>query len=191
MMTYKKQLKIIFTTTLLFLGWSIESMAASNKFDFGVGYYSISAKTATQSGSLSGLGLYHLNYRRAITPKIEFAAGYTIYFTGIIGGDSGSGVDLGINYFPFADAQAVEMAKDGKSIYVDELYRPYVGVTFDQRSFQSVQSSYSGFGLLLGLERTLTDLLSLNFSLRYMNLSGGVDATATEMDFLGGFSIRF
>lgn len=175
----------------LFLGYSGHAHAGKNKFDVNIGYYSVTAKTSTSSGSVSGPGLYQFNFRRALHPKLELALGYTIYFTDIISGDSGSGIDVGANYFPLSSVAEITAAKDGKSMRIEEILRPYVGISFNQRSYQSVQSSYSGFGLIGGAERSIGETLSANAAIRYISLSGARSATASEMDILLGVSFRF
>lgn len=175
----------------LFFGLSYPAHAGKNKFDVNIGYFSVTAKTATSSGSVSGPGLYQFNFRRALNQKLELTLGYTIYFTDIISGDSGSGIDVGANYYPFSSVAEITAMKDGKSMRIEELFRPYVGISFNQRSFQSVQSSYSGFGIIGGAERSMGEKLSANAAIRYISLSGARAATASEMDILLGVSFRF
>ena len=171
--------------------FSANALAGPNKFDLGIGYYSVNAKTATASGSTSGPGLYQFNFRRAITTKFEFTIGYTVYFSSLISGDSGSGLDIGVNYFPLTFSGPVEAAGPGASISIDEIWRPYLGVTFNQRNFQSVQTTYTGYGIHIGIERSLTDTLNLNGMARTIKLSGPRQSTGTETDFLVGAGFKF
>lgn len=165
--------------------------ATQNKFDLGIGYYQVSAKTNTGSGSTSGPGLYQLNFRRALAPRFEIAIGYTIYFSNLVSGDSGSGLDIGVNYYPFSFSGPVEANGPGAKIELEELWRPYFGVTFNQRNFQSVQSTYTGFGAVVGLERVLTETLNLNADVRYIKLSGPRGSSGTEMDLAAGVGFKF
>lgn len=175
----------------LSLGLSSSAYAGKNKFDVNVGYFSVNAETQNSSGSISGAGLYQFNFRRALNPKLELSLGYTIYFTDIISGDSGSGLDVGANYFPFTAAAEITATKDGKSMRIEERFRPYIGISFNQRSYQSVQSSYSGFGVVVGAENSIGESLSVHGAIRYISLSGARNATASEMDVLAGVSFRF
>lgn len=168
-----------------------DARASANKFDLGVGYYSFSAKTSTGSGSSSGIGLYQLNFRRAITPRFELALGYTVYFSSILTGDSGSGLDLGMNYYPFSFSGPVEANGSGTKIQLEELWRPYFGLTFNQRNFQSVQTTYTGFGIAAGVERVMSETMNLNALLRYIKLNGSKGSSGTEMDLALGISLKF
>ncbi len=189
MIRWRPNLPIIaFSIPFVFMG---SAFAGKNKFDVNFGYFSVSAKTANSSGSVAGIGLYHFNYRRTLTPKMELTLGYTLYFTGIVAGDSGSGLDVGGNYFPFSRAAEVSAGQGGRALRLEEQFRPYLGITFNQRSYQSVQSSYSGFGLHGGFEYSLKDNLSLNTAVRMIILSSARSSSATEMGGFGGLSFRF
>ncbi len=165
--------------------------AGPNKFDVGFGYFGVNAKTSTASGSSSGIGLYQFNFRRAVKNKFEVAVGYTVYFTGIISGDSGSGLDLGVNYFPLTAAGPIEDKGEGAEMMIEELWRPYIGVTFNQRNFQSVQTTYSGYGFLVGLERVLNANTNINSTVRMITLSGPKASTAKETDLFLGLGFKF
>jgi hypothetical protein len=173
-----------------FIGAS-QARASDNKFDIGFGFYAVTAKTSTGSGSTSGIGLYQLNYRRTISPKFEIAVGYTIYFSGLVSGDSGSGLDLGFNYYPFTFSGPIESNGPGAKMKMEELWRPYVGGTFNQRNFQSVQTTYTGFGIVLGVERVLNEKMNLNAVVRDLKLSGPKNSTGSELDFAVGVGFKF
>ena len=123
--------------------------------------------------------------------KFEVAIGYTVYFTGVISGDSGSGLDLGLNYFPLTSAGPIEDKGEGAVMAIEELWRPYLGVTFNQRNFQSVQTTYSGYGFVIGLERVLNSTTNLNSTIRMITLNGPKSSTAKETDFLVGLGFKF
>ncbi len=174
----------------LFL-FAANASAGQNKFDIGFGYYQVTAKTNTGSGSTSGPGLYQLNFRRALTPRLELAIGYTIYFSSLVSGDSGSGLDLGGNYYPFSSAGPIESSDPGAKMEFEELWRPYVGATFNQRNFQSVQTTYTGFGLIVGVERVLNAKMNLNTDARYIKLNGPKGSNGTELDLAVGVGFKF
>ncbi len=177
------------------LGFGFEQLTSlligQNKFDAGFGGYAISARSGEQRGSIAGLGLYQFNFRRAMSQKIEATIGYTIYFSQIFRGDSGAGIDIGLNYFPFSAGAEVSASMGGQRIRIEEALRPYIGATFSQRTYQSVQASYNGFGLVLGAEHSLWKFASLNATVRYIRLSGGADVSATELGGVAGVSVRF
>lgn len=166
-------------------------LVGRNKFDFGFGGYAIAAKAGSQQGSTSGLGLYQLTLRRAMSQKIEATIGYTIYFSQIFRGDSGAGIDIGLNYFPFSSSAELSANLNGKNIQIEEALRIYTGPIFSQRTYQSVQASYNGFGILIGAEHSIWKFFSLNGTFRYIRLSGGNDVSATEIGSVMGISVRF
>jgi hypothetical protein len=180
-----------FLALVFVLSGSSRASAGQNKFDFGFGYFSVTAKSATGAGSTSGPGLYQINFRRAVLPKIELTVGYTIYFSSLISGDSGSGLDLGANYFPFTFAGPVESSEPGASITLEQIWRPFVGATFNQRNFQSVQSTYTGYGLHIGLERSLTEQVNITGTARSIKLTGTRQSTGTETDFFFALGFKF
>ncbi|MBS1962733.1 MAG: hypothetical protein JST04_10985 [Bdellovibrionales bacterium] len=180
----------LFTLAGLVLS-SANARAGANKFDLGFGFYSFTAKTSTGSGSNSGLGLYSLNFRRAITPRFELALGYTVYFSKLVSGDSGSGLDLGMNFYPLTFSGPVEASGEGTKIELEQLWRPYIGATFNQRNFQSVQTTYTGFGVAVGLERVLNETMNLNALFRYLKLNGARGSTGSEMNTSVGISLKF
>ncbi|MFN7685970.1 MAG: hypothetical protein ACK5QT_11235 [Oligoflexia bacterium] len=179
----------------LLVGGGTDSLSSllvgKNKFDVSLGGYSIVARSARSSGSVAGVGLYQFNFRRAIFPKFEASIGYTIYFSQIITGDSGSGLDIGLNYYPFSSSAEVSASAGGQTLQIEEVFRPYVGATFNQRAYQSTQSSYSGLGVVVGAEHSLWRYVSVNGALRYVQLSGGGGVTATEISGFTGLSLRF
>lgn len=184
-------LRIALFTISAFFFSPANARAGANKFDLGFGFYSFTAKTSTGSGSNSGLGLYMLNFRRTLGPRFELALGYTVYFSNLVSGDSGSGLDLGMNYYPFTFSGPVEASGDGAKIEMEEIWRPYVGATFNQRNFQSVQTTYTGFGFALGLERVLNKSMNLNALFRYLKLNGARGSTGSEMNTSVGVSFKF
>ena len=177
------------------LGHGLEQLTSllvgNNKFDAGFGGYAITARSGERRGSLAGLGLYQFTFRRALGQKIEATLGYTIYFSQIFRGDSGAGIDIGLNYFPLSAGAGVTAAMGGQRLQIEEAFRPYVGAVFSQRTYQSVQASYNGFGLQLGAEHSLWRFASLNATVRYIRLSGGDDVSATELGGVAGISVRF
>jgi opacity protein-like surface antigen len=77
------------------------------------------------------------------------------------------------------------------SVSFTEKIRPYVGVSFHQRSFQGIQTSATGFALSLGTEYTLSPGMSLVLNLRYMSLKASSLIQGTETAFQSGLSFGF
>jgi hypothetical protein len=181
----------LWMTAVVASGACDEAVASQNKFDVGFGYYNVTAKTSTSSGSTSGPGLYNFNFRRTLSNHVEIAIGYTIYFTGLVSGDSGSGLDIGMNYYPLTFSGPVEAIGTAAKIELEEIWRPYIGASFNQRNFQSVQTTYSGFGAVLGIERFLTTKTNINGSGKLIQLSGPRKSTGTEMDIALSVGFKF
>ena len=165
--------------------------AGHNKLDVTVGSFSITAKTASKSGKASGIGLYQIGYRYGFTSGLEMSVSYTLCFSGIISGDSVAGLSFGMNYYPFSTASVIEGINEQGSFSYDQIWRPFVGLSLNQRNFQSTQATYNGLGANLGIERALGGNLHLQAAIRYMILSGARDSTASEADFYTGIGFKF
>jgi len=165
--------------------------AANNKIDIEIGGYSLVAKSGTNSGNISSLGIYHIGYRRAVHPRIDIGIGYTLLFTKIITGDTGFGLDINGTYYFLGASNLVESQGTHSYLSYSEDLRPFVSLNFAQRNYQSIQTSYAGFGGALGLEKSIAERLSVKVLSRYSMLSAGSGATAQELSFLGGLTIDF
>ncbi len=170
---------------------AIPTATAANKLDISTGYYSLTGKTATSSGTFSGLGVYRLGYRRSVSPRLDLGVGYNLNYSALISGDAAYGWDIGVTYFPFTLSGSTTYAVGGQQLEIQPDLRPFVGAFFTQRNIQSVQTTYAGFGLTLGVEKTWSSKMSISGALRYTTMSGTRNATATIMDFLIGLSWGF
>ncbi len=74
---------------------------------------------------------------------------------------------------------------------VNQLWRPFIGVGFLQRQFQSVQNSYAGFGASVGTERALNTAFGLKFFMRYATMGGSDESKATEITIFSGITFKF
>ena len=164
---------------------------AGNKLDLEAGYFALSGKTASSSGSLSGFGSYRFGYRRSFHPKLDLGIGYNLSYSSIFSGDSTSGIDIGVTYFPFTLSGRTVFESNGQKLELQPNFRPFVRASFNQRSIQSTQTGYSGFGITGGAEKQWTEKTSYLFSIRYMSLGGTRGATATIIDILFGIGWGF
>jgi hypothetical protein len=186
-----KQLKTLLFISTLIAVTRAPALGSENKIDFEAGFFSLSATSQGKTGSLSGFGIYRIGYRRSISPKWDIGAGYTLLFTKFVTGDSGFGLDLNTTYFPFGASGTIEAHGEHSHLTYKEEYRPFVSVRFSQRNYQSIQTSYAGFGGSIGCEKTLTDTLSAKISARYSMLSAGQGASAKETALMGGLVMEF
>lgn len=177
--------------TLLMGAWSTPMAAEAKKFSVTAGFFSLTAKTATSRASLSGVGAYQLAYEHSILANLDLRLGYSLLMTKGIGGDLAFGFDVGANYYPLTRSSGVEWSSEQARLLVQELWRPYVGGGFFQRSFQSLQSGFAGFGGWAGVDRAIHGPLSARFEGRYLMLAGPKSSSVTQLEFSVGVSISF
>jgi long-subunit fatty acid transport protein len=175
----------------LILQTAVSTAALAGKFDFSVGYFSLSATTKNSTGSVSNLGSFRLGYRHEILPQLELAAGYTVNTSKLLGGDLAYGMDLGVLFYPLTECCARQSNSGGVIYEFSEKWRPYVGVSFHQRQFQAIQTSYPGIGAALGTEYSLTPSLSARGELRLISLFGSNLSSAREFSTTLGVSFAF
>ena len=163
----------------------------AGKYDIMVGGYSYVAKVGTKTTSISGPGTYEASYLLSFKDQFEMNLGYSFTMTGIIGGDFAYGPKIGINYFPLNFSSNDKIELPNKSIEIHDFYKPYVGLTFNQRQFQSAKTSYAGFGLSLGLEKYISPKYTIKTEIKKNTYTGASDASATEMNLLVGLVFNY
>ena len=167
--------------------------AMAGKLDLTAGAYTFGASNSNNNStkSISGVGSYQIAFRNGFLNRFEYEIGYSLIATDVIGGDLSFGVDLGINYFPFTPSHDV-VAKTAETTAVfQNIWRPFIGVSFDQRNFQSTSSQYAGGGAKIGTEYQLENRLSVKALLRYLSLAGPNKSLATQIDFMAGLTYQF
>ena len=161
-------------------------LAQNGKIDLSVGYFSIKAKSSGEEASISNPSAFRVGYQKELLPSLEFAVGYTILLADFAGSDLGYGLDLGAIYFPLTGSSDEVFKSDAIEVRRYEHLRPYLGLGFYQRQFQSVKNSYAGLGATLGVERYYDKKMNFKAEARYVGLSGSNESTATEMNLLFG-----
>lgn len=151
------------------------------KIALTTGFFSYSGKSSNGAVTLSNIGAYHFNFLQQLYSKLAMGIGYTVIMSDGLGGDMSFGIDLGLNYFPFTGITNANYRTDQKSIRIAPLWKPYVGLSFHQRQYQSISTSYAGFGLIGGADYHWKDNISWSADVRLISLLGPKDATATEM----------
>ncbi len=164
--------------------------AEDSKIELSAGYFSINAKASGETAAISNPSVLRAGYLRPVLPQLEFSIGYTLVLADFSGSDLGYGVDLGANYYPFTASTDEVYRSDAVEARAYERYKPYVGLGFYQRQFQSIKNSYAGFGLAAGVERYVDRKINLKAEGRYINLAGSSDSTATELDLLVGIVFK-
>ncbi len=183
----KKQLSIwLFSLTFL-----ATAQASASKFDILGGFFSLSAKTDQAEGEFSNFGSYRVNYLTPVHRQIEFGLGYSVAMSSIIGGDMAFGFDLGLFYFPISSSSEYRSSSDEAKLYFQEIWRPFISASFNQRQFQSVDANYAGYSFGAGVERIFNQNLNLKAEMRLLFLSGAQNGEATQIDLLTGISLPF
>lgn len=170
---------------------------AVGRIDFSYGYYSINSKaekktTSTSSSdsgnsaSVSGPYMFNLAYLLPVADKFQLNIGYSVLLADIAGTDKGYGLNVGFNYFLLGSAKNENLKNDAIDVERFEIWKPYTGIGFYQRDFQSIKNSYAGFGINGGVERYYTKDVSFKGELRYISLSGANSVIATEMNAIFG-----
>jgi hypothetical protein len=184
-----------FSTTALILLLLTSLASWAQKVSVDMGFYSIKAVGPSGSSSgtinLSSPGAYSLSAGFSIRPQIELSPGYTVFYSKIFRGDMGFGPDFYLHYFPLTTASGLRVSQNDVNYFELEHLRPFVSVSFHQRQFQSVQSSYSGFGFDLGSELQVSKATSMRVLMRTMSLAGPSGASMNYMDVMLGYQLHF
>jgi hypothetical protein len=193
-MRLRRPLKFLLIGMLATLGTNaLPSLAQADKFDFSLGYFSLTTQqtgsSTAKSGNASGLGEYQVLYRHTILPSFEVGLGYTLMVSKGLSGDLGYGVDVSGYWFPFTLAGYEKSSSEGASEIYYSIWRPYVTAGFFQRQFQAIQTGYAGLGGGIGVERALTAKFSLRGEFRDVHLGGSSTSSANTTDFLIGVSL--
>lgn len=167
--------------------------AASGKLEVLAGAFSFSGKNArnSTSSSISGLGSYRFAYKHPILSQFELDFGYSLIATDTIGGDLAFGLDIGVNYFPLSMNGQLRAEDGGSVVVISQRWRPLVGISFNQRNFQSTSSQYAGGGLKIGTEYQWRENLSFTAIARYITMGGPNQSSANQIDMLGGIVVQF
>lgn len=163
---------------------------ASEKLTAAAGFFSINAVTGTNSASISNPSAFSLGYLRSITDQLEFRINYSILLADFTGSDMGYGLNVGVNYYPFTSTADQQLVSQEIEVSASETWRPYTGMVFAQRNFQSIRNSYAGIGLVGGTERYLDRNLNLYGEVSYISMTGSNLSSATEMQLVFGVVVK-
>lgn len=171
--------------SLIFILMSFNAFAIG-RLDLSYGYFSINSKTTEKSTSISNPTAANLAYLLPFGEKAQLNFGYTILLADYSGSDKAYGLNVGINYFPISSSKNEKLKDEHFDVERYQIWKPYVGIGFYQREFQSIKNSYAGIGINPGIERYYDKSMSFKGELRYIALTGSNESTATEINaFLG------
>ena len=163
---------------------------AIGRMDVSYGYFAINAKTADTSSSISNPTAFNLGYLMPLMDKADLSIGYSLLLADFAGSDKAFGLNLGVNYFPTSSAKDETLKTDDFNVERYQIWKPYVGLGFYQRNFQSIKTSYAGLGLNAGVEKYKSKKMSYKGELRYITLSGSSESTATEINLFFGLIFK-
>lgn len=175
----RKQLSFLLLTTSL-------AHAESTKLAADFGYFSLSANANGETASISNPSAFRFSYLRELTPKLELNLSYSIILADFSGSDLGFGPDLGLNYYLLSDGGDHIYRDEKFHVRVSDLWKPYIGVAFSQRNFQSVKNSYAGVGFSAGTEMYYNEKINFRVEARYISLAGTGESEAKEMGLFFG-----
>jgi hypothetical protein len=155
------------------------------------GYYAVDATNSNGTTSLSNIGSYRVFMMHDFENHFALNVGYNMIFEQYITGDSAFGFDIGFNYFHFGMGNTIHSKIGNVVIKSIQEWSPYLGISFNQRQYQSVRTAYSGIGFSLGTLKNLSKSISLSMDFRYVPLSGAVESTASEMTVMGGIAYEY
>lgn len=149
-----------------------------------------------QSGStgsdISGFGAYNLNVAMGFKEQFSGFFGFSVLASKGIGGDLATGFDVGVKYYPWTSYGRRHFQTPNMLAMVKHHMRPYFGVAARQRDFfTTLASKYVGAGILGGVDYDFHQQWFLNAEARIDYLLGQSQATAIQMNVLGGIGLHF
>lgn len=176
--------------SLVWITMLFSSPAVAGGLDVLTGTYRIEADTSNGSASLSNFGLVKMSYHLGLSDNVSLRPGYSIYVFPESDTDIGYGLDIALLWYPLSTQPYALVSHDSIRLEHEEIYRPFIALSFHQRQYQSIQSSYAGVGLTLGLERGQVAILptGMYFSLEVavLYLEGPLNSTINESQLVIG-----
>ncbi|MBF0441874.1 MAG: hypothetical protein HQK54_08225 [Oligoflexales bacterium] len=150
------------------------------------GYFQLDAKTKTTRDKLANLGIYHFVYESEIGDRFVFRPSYSFYILGTKSMDLGFGFDLELAYYPFTFNRPFQYNDRTISWSYFEVFRPSIGFSFNQRQYQSINSSYAGAGITLSIDYQFSEKYYITTKIRYISLKGPLTSHISEYNVMGG-----
>ncbi|MGE0763080.1 MAG: hypothetical protein AB7N80_07375 [Bdellovibrionales bacterium] len=159
---------------------------------FQAGSYNFSAKRPGRAAEeISGFGSYSLSFGVGFWKQYVVDAGMTLVSSQGFGGDTATGFDLGLRYYPMSTSGYQSLSSGPMSMHFSSVLRPYAGVALRQRQFlTTLTTTYVGPGVNVGLDWLFRDKVFANVEFRYDFLTGQSESTATQMNLLVGIGLH-
>lgn len=162
------------------------------KIEALAGAYSLTAEVGATKYSKTGLGSYRIGLLIPMIEKVDLSLSYNLNVSGVVTGDYGYGFDMGLDYYPLSYANSSTVFNDeSRSVIIQDTWKPFVGLYFSQRQFQSVRASYAGFSLGGGFEKSWNSNFSLKFMIKGSSLAGPSKSTSVLVDGLAGLVFSY
>ena len=180
----------------IFLGTSTSEARFAEKdtrFLFQLGTYDFGVDTRTSSASVSGIGAFTFGFEYAFLDQFAAGVSYNYLKSDGIGGDTSTGIDAMIKYYPVTFSGYKNLSSGPIDISITQLWRPYVGFAFRQREFVLVlTTNYIGYGFFIGTDYQLHQQWFLNFEYRMdMYFGGSQDSEANMTNIMFGIGYQF
>lgn len=163
----------------------------AQKLSLGIGAYSIAAKVADNKTSISNIGAYRIQYHSKIQQQFELLFGYNILIEKIYNGDKAFGPFLGFSYYPFGSTTVSQSALANISISNIKQFNPYIYAGFNQRQYQSIKATYSGFSFGGGAEMGWNKEIAFFSDFQYALLDGPNQGKSSEIMGIAGIMYNY
>jgi len=164
--------------------------AQGGAFYADAGYYSLEATTSSGKAKLNNIGIYKLSYEMYVSRSISFRPGYSLYALGTSYSDLGYGIDIESMYYPLTNPRTERYQEGGVQWTYRGFWHPYAVISFHQRQYQSIQSTYAGLGFGLGMVLNLFQGVNAHAEAKGLGLKGPSGSRLGEVQFVGGIGIE-
>jgi hypothetical protein len=167
------------------------SLAHAHKLGLATGAYMLSTQDPTTEQNLStlGAGAYQIQYSIRALPHLSAEVGYFIIVGNGFDGLDSNGLEAGISFYPFSDAESRIYRNDSAVLKTTELFRPYAGLFFVQRQVKS--ASFAGFGAKGGAEWVIRAPWLLKAEARFVTYSNSLSNPVSEITGNFGIGLEF
>lgn len=167
------------------------ALKAQSFMTASAGGYSLSASGGTKAFEKSGPGAYRLAYAKRFYRGFHLNAGYNLLIESGVTGDQAYGLDIGITWLFLNETLRQETFSGDVNLLIESAWSPFIGASFNQRSYQSSKTSYSGAGLNVGVMFPLLRRLGYMAELRWNKLDGPTQSSISEKALLMGVMYYF
>jgi hypothetical protein len=175
----------------LLLAMFFAQCAFAGKYDILFGAYSASGSGSGKSTSISGVGSFEMSYLIPFKEHYEVSLGYNYTVIGSPSRDYSYGPKVGINYFPFNFSSNEKITLPNKTIEVVDFFKPYIGLSFNQKQYVATKTFFAGFGLSAGFEKNISSNYTLKSEVKYKTLAGSSNSTLSEVSIMAGLVLGF